>query len=676
MAMNIKRDRKCIVLMAVLGWTGSAHTQSLDHAALQQLFGEPVTTSVTGAPQRASQVPATMVIVSADEIRRSGARDIPGVLRHVAGVDVIRWTSDHADVGLRGYNQAFSPRLLVLIDGRQVYADHYGYTPWTTLPVELSMIHQIEIIKGPASALFGFNAVSGAVNIVTRNPRTEEQLTFSTSVGTQEIRQASAVGAWRLGDDIGLRVMAGSRRSEDYTTPQRSEDLGTRLGNRRDVVAADGRFSPGEKLSFGVEVTYSEVGQAEFPPGYTMSYTDYRVRSLRTHWSADTRVGLIEANIYRNYVDAGHRLGGSAAVLFDFSNDLTVTQLQNIFKIGTDHVVRMSAEYRESSLDTTPIAGGRVHYEVVTVGAMWHWAISPTLSFTNAFRSDEWSLGRRGPLPDQYEELYGWTNETWNRTLRSESFNTGVVWRATDSGTLRFSSGRGVQLPSLISLGGMFFEFADVSYAGTPTLEPSVVTSYELDWSQDLPSVAATLRIGAFHGYTRNVLSDFFNIGSSRTTGAELSLAGNLGTHWRWRAGYKHQQIADRFLDTIPFELSLRDFESTTPRHVVKAGFGWTSGAWEIDTHMYVQSAVSAIQGVSFQSAVSAIQGVGSGDAEPGASLMPIPAYATFDGRVAYALSERSSLAIAGRDLTNSAQRQTSAPRVQRQLYLTYSIDF
>ena len=102
---------------------GAAHAQSMDFGALESLFGEPVTTSVTGSPQRASEVPASMTIITADEIRRSGARDIPGILRHVPGINVLQWTNDQADVGVRGYNQAYSSRLLVLVDGRQVYAD-------------------------------------------------------------------------------------------------------------------------------------------------------------------------------------------------------------------------------------------------------------------------------------------------------------------------------------------------------------------------------------------------------------------------------------------------------------------------------------------------------------------------------------------------------------------------
>ncbi|HKJ73866.1 MAG TPA: TonB-dependent receptor plug domain-containing protein, partial [Alphaproteobacteria bacterium] len=183
-----------------------AMAQSMDYGALEEIFREPVTTSVTGSPQRASDVPATMEIVTQAEIRRSGAKDIPGVLKHVAGVDILRWTADSVDVSVRGYNEAFSSRLLVLINGRQVYADHFGYTPWSLLPVELGAIRQIEVVKGPNSALFGFNAVGGVINIVTYNPLHDDGARVAVTGGTQDHLQGSGVATLKLGDIGGVMI--------------------------------------------------------------------------------------------------------------------------------------------------------------------------------------------------------------------------------------------------------------------------------------------------------------------------------------------------------------------------------------------------------------------------------------------------------------------------------------
>ena len=79
-----------VAIAAVATTAVPAQAQSMDYGALEQLFGEPVTTSATGTPQRARDVPAEMEIITADDIRRSGAIDIPGVLSHVVGIDVQR----------------------------------------------------------------------------------------------------------------------------------------------------------------------------------------------------------------------------------------------------------------------------------------------------------------------------------------------------------------------------------------------------------------------------------------------------------------------------------------------------------------------------------------------------------------------------------------------------------
>ena len=105
----------------------NARAQSVDHGALEQLFGEPVTTSATGKPQKVSEVPANMEIITQEDIRRSGADNIPDILQFITGMDVRRFGFGETSVAVRGLNRAMNARLLVLVNGRQVYQDDYGY---------------------------------------------------------------------------------------------------------------------------------------------------------------------------------------------------------------------------------------------------------------------------------------------------------------------------------------------------------------------------------------------------------------------------------------------------------------------------------------------------------------------------------------------------------------------
>jgi len=196
-----------IALSLVLAFAaGGAAAQTVQYGALEQVFGEPITTSATGEPQRASEAPVDMEIISQDDIRRSGATDIPGALRFVPGIDERTYGALRNEIGVRGYNQPSNPRLLVLLNGRQVYLDDYGEVDWQSIPVQLSEIRQIEIIKGPNSALYGFNAAYGVINIITYDPLSDDIGIAGVNGDPRGQLGGSAVKTFSLGDSAGIRL--------------------------------------------------------------------------------------------------------------------------------------------------------------------------------------------------------------------------------------------------------------------------------------------------------------------------------------------------------------------------------------------------------------------------------------------------------------------------------------
>src|ERR1700679_2327427 len=110
-----------LAALAAAAYGAPAGAQVMDYGSLQDLFGEPVTTSATGTPLRASEAPINMTIITADEIRQSGTRSVTQILARVPGLDILQTGVNVYDVGVRGYQQPFQPRLLVLVDGRQVF---------------------------------------------------------------------------------------------------------------------------------------------------------------------------------------------------------------------------------------------------------------------------------------------------------------------------------------------------------------------------------------------------------------------------------------------------------------------------------------------------------------------------------------------------------------------------
>jgi outer membrane receptor for ferrienterochelin and colicins len=667
------RPHKALTAGAVLACvvvSRGAAAQSIDYGALEELFGEPVTTSVTGSPQRQSEVPADMEIITANEIRRSGAYDLPGVLRHVLGIDFLQWSNDQPEIGINGYDQAFSQRVLVLVDGRQVYADYFSFTPWSTLPVELADIRQIEVVRGPGSALFGFNAVAGVINIVTYHPLHDDVNEVSVSGGTQGLAEASAVATVRAAK-AGLRISGGVRSDDDFSTPlPAGMDLASRRNDNRRSIDVDGAAKLSDSTELTLEASRTQAGQNQVTPVYSIEITRFATDSVRGQLSWDGPIGLVTASAYSNWIEQLSE-PGILGMDLDFTNRVSVAQLQDIFKPGTRHIVRAAIEYRDDSAGTTPFRGAHVFYHVLSASGMWEWQIATPLTLTNAIRLDDLELGRDGPLPSGYP----FVQSDWNRSIREVSFNSGLVLRVDDLDTVRLTAGRGVLLPNLLNLGARLAVTPGFGLSGSPEIDPTIVSQYEINWTRRLTTLDASLRLGVFRSETRSVqdLGGGFsaaggvpyslplNVGSSNARGVESALDGTLFAHWRWGANIRWETVSDAFLPFAAEGTTFLDFDDSTPTIVANVHLGWSAERWEADT--YAQY-VSSTQGL-----IAIEQGLAS-------APTPVPAYVEADARVAYHVSRRVTAAISGQNLLHSSQRQTSGPAVERRVLGTLTIDF
>jgi outer membrane receptor for ferrienterochelin and colicins len=656
------------MLMALL--PSSIHSQSMDYGALEQLFKEPVTTSVTGSPQRVSDVPATMEIITAEEIRRSGAKDIPGVLRHVGGIDTLEWGNDNVDVGVRGYDQAYSSRLLVLVDGRQVYVDDYGYTPWSSVPVELSAIRQIEIIKGPNSALFGFNAVNGVINIITYNPFYDKVNTISSTGGTQELATGSTIATYKFGSRAAVRFSAGGNSNSDFSTPIPILELTTpRERQYRGAINVNSVIRLNEKMLLGVEASHSNARLNEMGPTYKVENSKYGVDSLKAQLTAESRVGLLQATVYTNWLRNTVN-PGAVNQPFHFKSRVTVAEFQDIFKLGADHTLRAAVEYRNSTEGSTPTVGASIGDEVFAASGMWNWQVTPTLSLTNALRLDHLSLSRVGSTPPGYP----FTNSDWNRSFTQPSFNSGLVWKPRETDSIRFMVSRGAELPNLSISGGYLVVTPFFKVTGSPLLKPSVVTNYEIGWDHILPGPHILFRVSVFDQDSKDILglgggyistpngqySFPSNVGSSDATGLELQLKGTPAKNYHWSVSYRLEKISDQFTQNALDGAAYVDYDDTTPLHLVKGNLGWANNKWEIDSYLQFHSNAEGL--------VPA--------AKVGTTLVPFAGFVSVDGRVAYKLSNRFTWAVSGQNLIRSSQIQTSGPAVERGVLGTLTFDF
>ncbi len=657
---------------------GPVRAQAMNYGELQELFGEPVTISATGSPQRVADAPVNMEIITSDQIRQSGADNIPDILRSVAGVDVRRYGASDADVAIRGYNAANSPRVLVLLNGRQIYVDYHSYTAWATLPVQLEEIRQIEVIKGPNTALFGFNAIAGVINIVTFDPVFDSVNSVTARYGTQGNQQLSTVVTAHLGEQAGLRLSASEHGSREFSSAGLAPTYGSfPVRNYNRSVYAHGRAVLPAGIDVSTELDLTEAKLLEMTVGGFPGWTGYKSNREKLGLGGDSPIGYLSLNAYRNSVEFEFAPGENCATCTGILNSLYVVQASDLWKPDVDHTLRFGLEYRNNRGGGTAFAGETLGFDVYAASAMWNWQVTPTVALTNSLRLDYMTFTYSGPV----DSTIRYTAAQYNsRPLMEPSFNSAAVYKPTVLDSFRFSVARGVQAPDFYALfpepiqGGGFNTLV-TSYQGKPNLRPTVSMNYEVDYERGLPSLESTAQLALFYQSSRNVLAPpgdagdnpdngyAGNIGSSSSVGGELSLKGSDDGGWRWKAAYALAVVSDRYRVNHgpgPPDSSM-DSQHATPTNTIILGLGRSWRDFEIDVTGRWQSRFDDIA-VSYD----------------GNSLTryKIDNYFTFDGRVGYNLTDKLTVAVSGRQLNQARITQTAGPPVERRVLGTVNLRF
>jgi iron complex outermembrane receptor protein len=175
--------------MTAAGVPGAAFAQAtrppvdLAQATIEDLMNVTVT-SASRKEQRMGDVPAAVDVITRDDIRRSGMTTIPELLRLIPGVQVAEINGNKWAVSVRGFNNLFGDKLLVLVDGRTVYDRLNSGMFWESLDIPLDQIERIEVTRGPGGATWGANAVNGVISIVTRHAADTTGAAITVGAGT------------------------------------------------------------------------------------------------------------------------------------------------------------------------------------------------------------------------------------------------------------------------------------------------------------------------------------------------------------------------------------------------------------------------------------------------------------------------------------------------------------
>ena len=150
--------------------TAPAHAAVEDFTSLslEELMKVEVTTAAK-TPETLMHTAAAAFVITQDDIRHSGATNVPELLRMVPGIEVARVNASTYAITARGFNGVYANKLLVLIDGRSVYTPLFSGVQWDLQDTMLEDVERIEIVRGPGGTLWGANAFNGVINIITKS---------------------------------------------------------------------------------------------------------------------------------------------------------------------------------------------------------------------------------------------------------------------------------------------------------------------------------------------------------------------------------------------------------------------------------------------------------------------------------------------------------------------------
>jgi outer membrane receptor protein involved in Fe transport len=204
-----------------------------DQPPEQPKYEETVVVSASRNEEKLINAPATMTVIGPETIRSAPTQNFAELLRTVPGVNVTQVSARDINVTSRGATGTLSTGTLALLDGRSLYQDFFGFVMWDFLPVNLNEIKQIEVIRGPASAVWGANALNGVVNVITKSPR-EMQGTSAIlgvggfdrppngtggSTGSGTLFYISGTHAQAVNDRVAFKLSAGGYTQDPYGRP-------------------------------------------------------------------------------------------------------------------------------------------------------------------------------------------------------------------------------------------------------------------------------------------------------------------------------------------------------------------------------------------------------------------------------------------------------------------------
>ncbi|HEV7165675.1 MAG TPA: TonB-dependent receptor [Gammaproteobacteria bacterium] len=483
--------------------------------SLEQLANLPVT-SVSKKSEPLADAAASVYVITSDDIRRSGARNLPEVLRLAPNLQVAQAGADTWAISARGGDVTSADKLLVLIDGRIVYSPLFSGVFWNLQNLMLENIDRIEVISGPGGTLWGTNAVNGVINIITKKSG-DTAGGLVTAGGGRPGADGAARYAADLDDGGSYRVYGMMSDTYDSTAPSGAplpdSTNFSQGGFRSDWNGIDRQFTL-QGDAYAGNSDQAAPGRARFTGMNLLSHLDDKLEggsdvSLLAYYDRST--------IYQPE-DVGEKL------------DIADIEVQQALPEMHDQDLVWGASYRYAHDDVQNLPGSTTAFLPAEVDQAW----------TSLFAQDE------ARLAPTWRLIIGARLEHNPYTGTETLPNLRLAWNATADSLLWAAVSRAVRSPSRLDVDAFSPEQPPFFLVGNPDFQSETARVYELgyraqpgsDWSYSVTAY----HYNYFHLRTENLVSiapltlTFGNDMTGSETGLEMWGSYQPLPYWRLSA--------------------------------------------------------------------------------------------------------------------------------------------
>ena len=606
-------------LMAALA--SSAHAQSVEdlrNLSIGELSDIDVS-SVTKTTQPLGDAPAAIYVITHDDIIRSGAQSVPEMLRLAPNLQVVQTSASNYVVTARGFSgnsaaQAFSDKLLVLIDGRSVYTPLFSGVYWDMQDVLPEDVERIEVISGPGATLWGANAVNGVINIITRKSSETQGGVLDVGAGNLG-RSASLQYGGRISPDLTYRLYAKGFIDNDTETPAGAK-------------AHDGWYKP----QGGFRIDWTPGADAVTLQGDAYQGAEEQAgaddesisgRNVMARWTHGFSGGSsLQVQAYYDRTSRSTAGGGGSFALDTYDLDL-----QHSFTLDAHNDLVWGGGFRISE------------YEIVNNDSLLFIPTSRTLNLGNAFIQDSLSLGPALKL------ILGLKLENDPYSGLTPLPSARISWKASNSTLLWAAVSRAIRSPTPFDvdvqerLGGMLF------LTGNEDFQPETLTAYELG-ARIQPSSRLSVSVSAYY----NVYDDLRSI--------EVQSGGFLPLHWgnmmQGRTygveAWGDYRVTDWWRLTAALEVQHESFS-------FKPGASGILGVAQAGDDPHHQASLRSSMNLGRAFTLDAdLRYVG---------VLPdphVPSYVELNGRLGWNVTERVQLSLSGFNLLHDRHMEFPAP--------------